>query len=378
MIRTSHRKPALSLSAPLALLLCLNPVLVTADEAKPIEATPALLQLLKIEDVKPNMVVDSLQVPARVELNQQRIARIGASVTGRVSEIKAMLGNPVKKGEHLALLNSTELSMAQSDYLKASSQVNLRRLAVQRAQRLLESDVIAAAELQDRQGVLTEAEVDLQAAQDRLRVMGMTENDLKQLAKKRSIHSFSPVVSNIDGVVIERNITLGQVVQPSDALYTVADLSQVWLTAEVPEQQAHWAHAGDEADAEIPASPEKNVHGKLVYVADLVNPETRTVTVRMEVPNPKRDLKPQMLATLLIYKHGVQSLTLPDKAVFRDENRDYVFVEIQPKHFQMRAVKLGEAEGHVRPVLSGLTAGERIVVDGAFHLNNERMRSSLE
>jgi cobalt-zinc-cadmium efflux system membrane fusion protein len=378
MIRTSNRIPALYLSAPLALMLCFNPMPVTAEEAKPIDATPALLKLLKIEAVKPSMVVDSLEVPAKVELNQQRIARIGASVTGRVSEITAMLGQTVKKGEHLALLNSTELSIAQSDYLKASSQVNLRRLAVQRAQRLLESDAIAAAELLDRQGILTEAEVDLQAAQDRLRVMGMTENDLNRLAKKRSIHSFSPVVSNIDGVVIERNITLGQVVQPSDALYTVADLSQVWLAAEVPEQQAHWAHAGDEADAEIPALPEKNVHGKLVYVADMVNPETRTVMVRMEVPNPKRDLKPQMLATLLIYKHGVQSLTLPDKAVFRDENRDYVFVETQPNRFQMRPVQLGEAEAHVRPVISGLKAGERVVVDGAFHLNNERMRSALE
>lgn len=373
-----HPKPTACLIKLLALILYFNSMTTQAEDAKPIEATPALLKQLKIEAVKPNTVVDSLEVPARVDLNQHRIARIGASVTGRVSEIKAMLGQPVKKGEQLALLNSTELSMAQSDYLKASSQVNLRRLAVQRAQRLLESDVIAAAELQDRQGMLTEAEVDLQASLDRLRVMGMTEADLKQLAKKRSIHSFSPVLSNIDGVVIERNITLGQVVQPADALYTVADLSLVWLVAEVPEQQAHWAHAGDAVDAEIPASPEKNVHGKLVYVADMVNPETRTVTVRMEVPNPKRDLKPQMLATLLIYKHGVQSLTLPDKAVFRDENRDYVFVETQPNRFQMRQVQLGEAEGHDRPVLSGLNAGERVVVDGAFHLNNERMRSALE
>lgn len=377
MKTTLSSKSAFCTTQSLAFLLCFSS-LAMAEEAKLIEATPALLKQLKIEAIKPNTVVDSLQVPARVDLNQQRIARIGASVTGRVSEIKAMLGQPVKKGEPLAILNSSELSMAQSDYLKASSQVNLRRLAVQRAQRLLESDVIAAAELQDRQGMLTEAEVDLQAAQDRLRVMGMTEADLKQLAKKRSIHSFSPVLSNIDGVVIERNITLGQVVQPADALYTVADLSQVWLIAEIPEQQAHWAHAGDAADAEIPASPEKNVHGKLVYVADLINPETRTVTVRMEVPNPKRDLKPQMLATVLIHKYGVQSLTLPDKAVFRDENRDYVFVETQPNRFQMRQVQLGEAEGHDRPVLSGLNAGERVVVDGSFHLNNERMRSALE
>src|SRR5574343_906087 len=185
-------KSASCLTQSLAFVLCFSS-LAMAEEAKLIEATPALLKQLKIEAIKPNTVVDSLQVPARVDLNQQRIARIGASVTGRVSDIKAMLGQPVKKGEQLALLNSSELSMAQSDYLKASSQVNLRRLAVQRAQRLLESDVIAAAEVQDRQGMLTEAEVDLQAAQDKLRVMGMNEADLKQLDKKRSIHSFSPV-----------------------------------------------------------------------------------------------------------------------------------------------------------------------------------------
>lgn len=367
---------AFSVLTVLSGLWLINPA--QAEDAKPIEATPALIKLLKIEPVAPNVIVDSLQVPARIELNQLRIAKIGASVTGRVSEINTVLGQSVKKGQQLAMLNSTELSMAQSDYLKASSQVNLRRLAVQRARRLLQSDVIAAAELQDREGVLNEAEVDLQAAKDRLKVMGMTEADLKKLAAARSIYSFSPVLTNIDGVVIERNITLGQVVQPSDALYTVADLSQVWLAAEVPEQQAQWAHTGDMAEAEIPALPEQKVRGKLVYVADLVNPQTRTVTVRMEVPNPKRELKPQMLATLLIYKHGVNSLTLPDKAVFRDNDQDYVFVEVQPNRFAMRAVVLGEAEGNLRPVHSGVEAGERIVVDGAFHLNNERMRSALE
>ena len=350
-----------------------------AEEApRSVVAAPLLMKNLRIETIGQAEIRDSLRVPARVELDQQRVARIGATVTGRISEVRAYLGQRVRKADILALLNSTELGMAQSAYLKASSQVNLRRLAVQRAQRLLQSDVIAAAELQEREGVLNEAEVDLRAATDQLRVLGMSENDLKRLARERTIHSFSPVSASLEGVVIERNITLGQVVQPSDALYTVADLSHVWLVAEVPEQQAQWAHTGDEANAEIPALPGQNVHGKLIYVADLVNPETRTVTVRMDVPNSQGMLKPQMLATLLIRKQGQQTLVLPDAAVVRENDQDHVFVETGPQRFELREVRLGKAEGSVRPILDGIKPGDRVVVAGAFHLNNERLRKLLE
>jgi cobalt-zinc-cadmium efflux system membrane fusion protein len=349
-----------------------------AEAPRTVEATAALAGLVKVVAVVEDELRDSLRLPARVELDQQRVARIGATVTGRISEVHAYLGQQVFKGEVLALLNSTELGLAQSAYLKASSQVNLRRLAVQRAQRLLQSDVIAAAELQEREGMLNEAEVDLHAAEDQLRVLGMSERDLKRLARERSIHSFSPVSASIDGAVIERNVTLGQVVQPSDALYTVADLSRVWLVAEVPEQQAQWAHTGDEAEAEIPALPGQNVRGRLIYVADLVDPETRTITVRMDVPNPLRSLKPQMLATLLIRKQGRRTLVLQDSAVIREEDQDHVFVETSPRRFELRAVRLGEGEGSVRPILDGVRAGERVVVEGAFHLNNERLRKELE
>jgi len=343
-----------------------------------VEANAALLKLLKIEEIKAKQVADSLRLSAKVELDQTRVARIGASVSGRITEINAELGQEVKKGERLTLLNSSELGKAQSDYLKASSQVNLRRLAVQRAERLLQSDVIAAAELQDRQGILTEAEVDLHAARDQLRIMGMSEADLLRLDKDRNIHSFSPVTASITGVVIERHITLGEVVQPTDSLYTIADLSQLWLVAEVPEQQAQWAKEGDQVQAEIPALPELAVKGELIYVADLVNPETRTVTVRMAVANPQRLLKPQMLATLKISKPGSQALVVPSQAVVRDNDKDYVFVQTTPAHFEMRAVRLGREENGVRLLLDGLQAGERIVADGAFHLNSERLRSTLE
>jgi len=362
------------------MLLALSVNLPAFAEAPPrsVIAPPALLKQLKIVAIGQAELRDSLRVPARVDLDQHRMARIGATVTGRIVETKAWIGQTVRKGETLAILNSTELGMAQAAYLKAASQVSLRELAVSRARRLLEADVIASAELLEREGMLREAEVDLRAATDQLRVIGMNEADLVKLAHDKTIHSFTPIVASLSGVVIERNVTVGQVVQPADALFTVADLSHVWLVAELPEQQAHWARLGDEANADIAALPDDNMSGKLIYVADLVNPETRTVTVRMDMPNPRRILKPQMLATLLIRKQGANYLVLPDSAVIRDGNRDHVFVQIAPTKFDLRPVQLGEDEGGIRPVLSGLKAGERVVTDGGFHLNNERLRKELE
>lgn len=360
-------------------LLLLFPMIAKAEE-KPltVAATPSLLKQLKIVTVGQAEVRNALRVPARVELDQQRVARIGATVTGRVVETRVVPGQEVRKGETLAMLNSTELGIAQSAYLKASSQVNLHRLAVARAHRLLQADVIASAELQERETELGEAEVDLRAAEDQLRVLGMSEVDLSRLSKERKIHSFSSVTSSLTGTVIERNVTIGQVVQPADALFTVADLSHVWLVAEVPEQQAHWARKGDEAEADVAALPDETLSGRLIYVADVINPETRTVKIRMDVPNPQRILKPQMLATLLIRKPSSRELVLPDAAVVRDDNRDHVFVETAPGQFELRSVELGDRDGQVRRIRGGLTAGERVVVDGVFHLNNERLRKELE
>ena len=376
-MQTSHYPP-IKLFLTLILTLILSLSHVQAESAPSVAANAALLKLLSIEELKPRVVADSLRLSARVELDQKRVARIGASVTGRVTAIQAELGQAVKKGELLALLTSSELGKAQSDFLKAGSQVNLRRLVVQRAERLVQSGVIAEAELQDRRAVLNEAEVDLQAASDQLRVLGMSATDLHTLSKLRTIHSNSPVTTNLAGIVIERHITLGQVVQPTDSLYTVADLSQLWLVAEVPEQQAQWAREGDQVQAEIPALPDLEIKGNLIYVADMVDPDTRTVTVRMALANPLRLLKPQMLATLKITKPASQTLVAPDQAVVREHDQDYVFVQIAPMRFEMRAVRLGREENAGRLVLDGLKSGERIVVNGAFHLNNERLHGSLE
>ena len=336
------------------------------------------LQRVKMVPVSEGNATESLRVPARIEVDEQRVARIGAAVTGRVTQIHATLGQRVKLGEVLATIHSTELSVAQLGYLKAMSQAELQRRAVERAKLLFASDVIGSAELQKRESELSQAQAELYASRDQIKVLGMTENAIIKLETNRNVLSQSSVTSTLDGVVIERRLTQGQVVQPADALFTVADLSHVWLVAEVPEQQAVMVKKGEAAQAEIPALGGKLIEGRLIFVADTVNPDRRTVTVRMDMSNPKRLLKPEMLASMLIESAPQRRLMVPTEAIVREENKDHVFVQLDEHRFQLRRVSLGQENHGLVPVLEGLKPGEVIVTEGAFHLNNERKRKELE
>lgn len=357
-------------------------------EAPPAAATPVdptlvtvqadFLQRLKIAPAGEGEATETLRVPAHIEVDEQRVARIGAAVTGRVTQIHATLGQRVRRGEQLATLHSTELSSAQLAYLKALSQAELQRRAVDRAKLLFASDVIGAAELQKRESELAQAQAEMQASHGQLSVLGMTESATAKLAATRTVHSLSTITATLDGVVIERKVTPGQVVQPADALFTVADLSHVWLVAEVPEQQAALIKKGEAAQAEIPALNGKRIEGRLIFVSDTVNPDRRTVTVRMDVGNPERMLKPEMLASMLIQGAPQRRLLVPASAVVREDNKDHVFVQLDNTRFQLRAVTLGQESNGYIPVQGGVKDGERIVTEGAFHLNNERKRKELE
>ncbi len=354
------------------------PAAVVAQDPFIVAVTPELLKRMTITAVGAGESSETIRVPARIEVDEQRVARIGAAVTGCLTEIHAELGQRVHRGDVLATLHSAELSSSQLAYLKAVSQEGLQLRAVSRAKLLFESDVISAAELQKRESELLQAQAERQTSHDQLKVLGMTERDINKLAETRSVYSLFSVISTLEGVVIERKITQGQVVQPADALFTVADLSHVWLVAEIPEQQAGLVRTGGVSEAEITALADHTLNGKLIFVSDTIKPDTRTVTARMDVENPDRLIKPGMLASMLIRGASHKRVIVPMAAVVRDDNRDYVFVQIDVQHFQLRRVKLGAENAGVAPVLEGLLEGEKIVTDGAFHLNNERRRKELE
>ena len=350
----------------------------TAQDPNLVMANEALLAQIKISVVSQGDVSDILRVAGQIDFDEQALTRIGASVTGRVTQINAQLGNEVKKGDTLALINSSELSNSQLAYLKARSEKEFHRRTVQRAKTLFEADVISAAELQRRESEYEVASAQTRAAQDQLRVLGVNLKAMEELATTGAIDSVASVMATIKGVVVERKVTTGQVVQPADVLFTVADLSRVWAVAQVPEQQVAQVKVGQSVRIEVPALENEKLIGKLIYVGQTVNPESRTVLVRTELDNTSGRLKPSMLASMLIEATPTKRVVVPITAIVREQDADYVFIEEKPGSFRLKPVRLSSEHNGQRVVLDGLSQGMRIVSDGAFHLNNHRNLKDME
>jgi cobalt-zinc-cadmium efflux system membrane fusion protein len=337
-----------------------------------------LLAQLKLAEVGRAAVAETLRVAGRIDFDEQRLARIGATVTGRVTQIDALLGQSVGKGEVLARLNSSELSSQQLAYLKARAQLELNRRNAERAKALFEADVIGAAELQRRESEFQISLAETRAASDQLQLLGVSPAAIDRLGKQGAVDSVTPVMATMSGVVVERKLAQGQVVQPADALFVVADLSRLWAVAQVPEQQVSQVKTGQSVSIEVPALGNEKLIGKLIFVGQTIDPETRTVLVRTELDNRDGRLKPAMLASMLIEAKPVERLVVPASAVVRENDEDHVFVGEGEGAFRLVKVKLGPEQGGMRVLQSGLKGGEKLVVDGAFHLNNERNRKEME
>ncbi len=340
--------------------------------------TPIIQSQIKIDKADKAEISEAVNVPGRIEVQQSRLAKIGSPVTGRVSDIQVSLGQIVKSGQILAKVNSVELTQTQLIFIKAKQQIGLKTKAVDRAKLLFEADVISKAEMQRIEAELDSVKAEFDATEDQLEILGMTKAAIQKLSDSSTVNSYSDVTSRIAGIVISKHVNIGQVVQPADELFSVADLSHLWAVAEVPEQQMAFIQKDQEVAVDIPALDDKRVKGKIIYVGDIVNPETRTVLIRTEIENSNQMLKPDMLITVTVQSKRVSKLAIPTTAVVRENDRSYVFAQTGPNKFRLREIEIGSRDGNMVSVLSGITIGETIVIDGAFHLNNERKKKELE
>jgi cobalt-zinc-cadmium efflux system membrane fusion protein len=339
---------------------------------------PEMANQFKVSKLEMQEITPWLEISGRIEANDRLVTRIGASVTGRVTEVLSEVGDRVQRGQALARVASSELTIAQMGYLKANTAATQADRALDRARQLIQADVIGSAELQRRDSDLSLARAELRAAGDQLRLMGLTSEAIDRLRDQGTLHPVAAVSATLAGVVIERKVSNGQVAQPGDHLFTIADLDSVWVVGALPEQTARSVQAGQTMIIEVPALGNRSLSGKIVHVGDTVSPETRSVAIRTQVDNPKRDLKPQMLASMRVRGETQQVLALPAQALVRENDRDFVFVRVDDKRFRLTPVELGPAQDNMRPVLKGLSEGDQVVTEGAFHMNNERKRAELE
>jgi cobalt-zinc-cadmium efflux system membrane fusion protein len=351
---------------------------VQSGNPNAVAVTSALAENLKFGTPELTEVSGTLQVAAHVETDARRIAHVGSPVSGRILKLLVFEGQQVKSGTVLAMLHSTDLSDTQLALIKAASQQGLATAAEARAEQLVAANVIGRAELERRRAELLQASTEVASCRTQLRGLGMTEAQIHSLETSRKLSADYPVVAPRSGTVLKREITIGQVIQPADPAFTIADLSGVWIIANVPEEDAGQLQNGMEVEVRIPALPQQKLTGRLSFVSPIVDPVTRTVEVRMDVANPAGLLKPDQLASMTFTGRTDRKLTVPDAAVVREENKDYVFVRSAPQTYVLREVSLGGEDNDRRTVLSGVQAGEQIVTDGAFHLNNQRKQNEIK
>ena len=321
--------------------------------------------------------------PGTVEPNEHALAEITTLVRGRVIDVYADLGREVKGGTLLALLYSSELGMAQSAYLKATAKLNVADRAFRRAELLLKEKVIGLAESQRREGEMISLRAEQREARDRLLLLGLTEEDLRHLDRNHTIRSHVPVVAPFDGRVIARNLTKGEVVETTEKLFVVADLSEVWVTAKIPEKDIPYIRndqtgPGQLVEVHVSAYPGQTFQGNITYVGDVLEPATRTMRLRLELPNPERKLKPEMYATVRVYSDPEPNvLLLPETAVQRDRDRQFVFVQREPGLFEIRPVQLGDSNGKEVKVLGGVQEQDAVVITGSYVLKSELLGAQI-
>ena len=320
-----------------------------------------------------------IEATAAIELNGDRVAKISARTSGRLVKIAASQGDAVKTGQALAWFDSPELGQAWAEYAKAKGRAELARKNLQREESLFgkkispEKDVIRARQ------ELAEAEADLAFANERFHLLGI---DIEHYENKQAgdQHPLIAVTSPINGSVIERTATQGEVVSPEKPLFTVADLSKLWVIIDIYEKDLSRIKSGTAVKVSTTAYAEKSFRGFISYLGEVMDEKTRTVKARVEVENANRLLKPGMFATVTIDAKGVQAekaIMIPEEAVFLDGTKNYVFIQTAPEKFEMREITAGRTLGKRLEVIRGLKQGEPVAVKGAFILKSELKKGEL-
>ena len=317
--------------------------------------------------------------PATVQANENELAEVTALIRGRVVKVHVDVGQDVKKDALLAMLHSTDLGLAEGAYLKSAAKLHEAKLAYERARDLHEQKVVSLAELQRREATMKTAQAEAREARNRLELLGVPRQEVERLDREDTIKADVPLRAPFDGRVIMRNITRGEVVETQQKLFTVADLSDVWVVGNVPEKDVQFIRKDQKVNVIVSAYPHAIVPGTITYIGDVLDPETRTMRLRVTVLNPDRLLKPEMFATVLVYAAATpDALTVPLEAVQNGPTGTMVFVQRGTNDFEVRTIKVGSEQGEVVTVLEGVSAGEQVVTKGSFVLKSEMERHKIE
>jgi len=318
-----------------------------------------------------------ISATGKIEANADRIAHVSPRISGKIVSVRASLGDSVAAGQSLATLDSVELGEALSRYHLSKTKLALARSNMERITALVEKKIAARKDILQAETDFKTAQTELHTDEERLMLYGVSVSSLKDARHQKPL---LPVRSPIGGVITEKHAIVGELADPSKSLYTVADLSSVWVMVDINEKDLSKVHKGQTATVTVSAFPDSKLKGRITYIADLVNEATRTVKARVEVANPGRKLKPEMFATveLALAADAPPVLAVPEEALQELDGKKVVFVTEKESEFAVRQVQTGRTSGGMVEIVSGLKEGERYAVKGAFILKSEVKKGEMK
>lgn len=347
-----------------------------------IDLAPEDLKKAKIRTarVTSGVTAATLRVPGIVKANEYREVHVTPLVGGIVKEVPAVLGDHVKRGQPLAVIFSSELAEAETQYVSYLAELDAEHKKLERTQHLLKLGAASQQEVEEVAATHAAHESHVRAALEKLKLLGASDHQIAALKQAEQINPNLVVPAPINGVVLTRNANLGLVATTAQELFTVADLSTVWVMASVNEKDFASVRVGSQASITAQAYPARFWKGRVTYIQPQVDPTTRTAQARIEVANPGESLRIEMYVDVEFSSPGGSGPIVPETAVQSIGERQFVFLPVQNNEgsFQLRPVRLGPAANGYYAVLEGLNAKEQVVTDGSFILKAEAIRQHPE
>jgi cobalt-zinc-cadmium efflux system membrane fusion protein len=341
-----------------------------------------------VQPVEQHAFRSEFRTEGKIAIDQNRSTRIFPPYAGRVTELMAAPGDEVKKGQLLFVIAAADSVDAQKDFVvaltarnKAVSQVNLTQIIERRMANLAKDKAASQREWQEAQANLTAAENDsrsaeiaLQAARNRLRLVGKTDAEIDAFEKTGALTPDAPVYAPLAGTVLQRKVGPGQYVSAggsdSDPVFLIGDTSKVWIAAYVRETDVAKVKLGERLIFKVLTQPDRVFETRIDYVAPGIDPDSRRLLVRASVDNADGLLKPEMFASVtIVTSEGTPMPAVPLEAVIYEGSNARVWVVGDDQSVELRQVKLGQTDGRLIQVLDGLNVGEKIVTRGSLFID---------
>jgi membrane fusion protein, heavy metal efflux system len=335
-------------------------------------ASAMQMKTLTVEPVGLHGFVSEELTEGKIAANADHATPVFSPYSGRITRVIAGLGDTVKAGAPLATLEASEFVQAQNDLATATSQLKLARITETRKHALYDAKGGSLQDWQAAQTDLTAAETALSAVRNRLSILGKSQTEIAALEKNQTISPVATLSAPIAGVVVDRQVGPGQYVQSGGATpqFTIADISSVWLLANVRETDAALVKLGQSVEVHVPAYPDRVFKARLTYVSAVVDPVTHRLPVRAEIGNRDGALKPEMFANFrILTSEASESPAVPQSAVLYEGAAAHVWVVAGDGLLSLRSIRTGRSNDGLIEVLEGLKPGENVVTKGGLFID---------